>query len=184
MSRRSEPRQGSTLAEVARSAGVSIATASRVLNGENKGLRAGPAARAKKIRQAAEKLGYRPDWRGRALRGGPTNSIGIVYSETFPMMDMTSYGPMIRAFGEVLQPVELLAQPADVEHLREPSLVEPARLCRTHYRMAQVMWQQGQPGPAGDYARRALRLAEEGAPELFLVNRTSAKRPIPRKLFL
>jgi DNA-binding LacI/PurR family transcriptional regulator len=101
---KSETRQGSTLAQVARAAGVSIATASRVLNGENKELWAGPAARAQRIRQAAQKLGYRPDWRARALRAGRTNSIGVVYSQTNPMMDTTSYGPMFRAFGEVLHP--------------------------------------------------------------------------------
>lgn len=101
---KSSARRGVTLAEVARAAGVSIATASRVLNGENKENWAGTAARAENIRKIAKKLGYKPDWGARALRGGRTNSIGIVYSETVPMMDITSYGPMLRAFGEVLAP--------------------------------------------------------------------------------
>lgn len=100
---KSQTRQGSSLAEVARAAGVSIATASRVLNGENKELWAGAAARAEKIRQAAKRLGYQPDWRARALRISRTNTIGIVYSETLPMMDMTSYALMFRSFGAVLQ---------------------------------------------------------------------------------
>ena len=56
----------STLAQVARAAGVSVATASRALNGDDGPLRAGPAARANKIRQMAQKLGYRPDWRARS----------------------------------------------------------------------------------------------------------------------
>jgi LacI family transcriptional regulator len=98
-----EARSGSTLAKVARAAGVSIATASRVLNGENKELWAGPAARAERVRRAAKRLGYRPDWRARALRGGRTNSIGVVYSEVNPMMDIGSYMPMFHAFGEVLR---------------------------------------------------------------------------------
>jgi DNA-binding LacI/PurR family transcriptional regulator len=98
-----ERRARSTLAQVAQAAGVSVATASRALNDENTPLRAGPAARAKKIRQLARKLGYRPDWRARSLRGGPSNSIGVVYSEVHPMMDDTSYGPMFRAFGQVLE---------------------------------------------------------------------------------
>jgi LacI family transcriptional regulator len=51
----------------------------------------------------AQKLGYRPDWRARSLRGGQSNSIGVVYSEVHPMMDETSYGPMFRAFGQVLE---------------------------------------------------------------------------------
>jgi len=101
---KSERRQArSTLAQVARAAGVSVATASRALNGDNVPLRAGPAARANKIRQLAQKLGYRPDLRARSLRGGATNSIGVVYSEVHPMMDETSYGPMFRAFGQVLE---------------------------------------------------------------------------------
>jgi LacI family transcriptional regulator len=97
-------RRGSSLAEVARAAGVSIATASRVLNGGNKETWAGPAARARKIRQVAQKLGYRPHWSARALRTKQTNCIGVVYSQVNPMMDMTSYGRMFRAFGEVLEP--------------------------------------------------------------------------------
>jgi LacI family transcriptional regulator len=101
---RKSSRAGSTLAQVARAAGVSIGTASRVLNGGNKEKWAGPAARAAKIRRVAQKLGYRPDWRARSLRAGRTNSIGVVYSQTFPMMDPTSYGLFFRAFGEVLQP--------------------------------------------------------------------------------
>ncbi|HSU68677.1 MAG TPA: LacI family DNA-binding transcriptional regulator [Tepidisphaeraceae bacterium] len=96
-------RQRSTLAEVARAAGVSVATASRALNGDNAALRANTAARAEKIRQLAQKLGYSPDLRARSLRGGQSNSIGVVYSEVHPMMDETSYAPMFRAFGEVLE---------------------------------------------------------------------------------
>jgi len=102
MSKSQRP-QRSTLAQVARAAGVSVATASRALNDDNAPLRAGRAARAKKIRQMAQKLGYRPDWRARSLRGAQSNSIGVVYSEVHPMMDETSYGPMFRAFGEVLE---------------------------------------------------------------------------------
>ena len=96
-------RRRSTLAQVARAAGVSVATASRALNGDNGPLRAGPAARAEKIRQLAQRLGYAPDWRARSLRGGASNSIGVVYSEVHPMMDETSYAPMFRAFGQVLE---------------------------------------------------------------------------------
>jgi LacI family transcriptional regulator len=100
---KSRRRRRSTLAEVARAAGVSVATASRALSGENTPLRAGTAARAEKVRQLAQKLGYSPDWRARSLRGGPSNSIGVVYSEVHPMMDETSYAPMFRAFGQVLE---------------------------------------------------------------------------------
>jgi len=100
---KSQRRQRSTLAEVARAAGVSVATASRALSSESRPLRAGTAARAEKVRQLAQKLGYSPDLRARSLRGGQSNSIGVVYSEVHPMMDETSYAPMFRAFGQVLE---------------------------------------------------------------------------------
>jgi len=100
---KSQRGQRSTLAEVAQAAGVSVATASRALSADSTPLRAGTAARAKKIRELAQKLGYSPDWRARSLRGGPSNSIGVVYSEVHPMMDETSYAPMFRAFGQVLE---------------------------------------------------------------------------------
>ena len=49
MAKKQRQQQRSTLAEVARAAGVSVATASRALNGDNGPLRAAPAARAQKI---------------------------------------------------------------------------------------------------------------------------------------
>jgi len=99
----SRKRRSSTLAEVARAAEVSIATVSRVLNGGNKEVWEGSAARAENIRKVARKLGYRPDFRARALRASQTNSIGVVYSQSWPMMDMASYMQMFRAFGDVLE---------------------------------------------------------------------------------
>ncbi len=41
------------------------------------------------------------------------------------------------------------------------ALDDKARLGSTHRHIAQVLWHQGRPGPAGEYARRAQRLAEE-----------------------
>ena len=102
--RRRRQQRRRTLAEVARAADVSVATASRALSGDNNTrLRPGTAARAQKIRELAQKLGYSPDWRARSLRGVQSNSIGVVYSEVHPMMDETSYAPMFRAFGQVLE---------------------------------------------------------------------------------
>lgn len=54
----------STLSEVARLAGVSLATASRVLNGSSRK----PAEDiADRVRQAADKLGYVPNAQAQAL---------------------------------------------------------------------------------------------------------------------
>jgi len=62
------------LTEVARRAGVSTATVSRVLNGlgpTTAGMRA-------RVRQAATELDYHPNWLARSLRARRTNTVGLV----------------------------------------------------------------------------------------------------------
>lgn len=66
-----------TLAHVARLAGVSLITASKVLN--NKG-RISEATRAR-VLQAANQLGYVANTAARSLRGQPTQILGIVIPE-------------------------------------------------------------------------------------------------------
>lgn len=64
----------STIGDVAREASVSIATVSRVLNGEgtvNK-------AMAEAVRAAVEKLGYQPNAAARGLASGAYRTIGVV----------------------------------------------------------------------------------------------------------
>jgi len=63
-----------TIRDVARSAGVSVATASRVLTG------AGPTSEAtrQQVRQAAEELGYRVNKIARSLRTQRTDTIGLL----------------------------------------------------------------------------------------------------------
>lgn len=64
------PRSPVTLADVAREAGVSIATASFVLSGRG-GLRSAGSAETKaKVRAAAERLGYVPNRHAQAMRTG------------------------------------------------------------------------------------------------------------------
>lgn len=92
-----------TLADVAKVAGVSVATVSRVLNGGNKEKYKSAAAKGDEIRKVARKLGYRPDWRARTLRTGKTNTVGIVYSQTRPLIDMTASDRLFRTLGDVLQ---------------------------------------------------------------------------------
>ncbi|MFD1148657.1 LacI family DNA-binding transcriptional regulator [Saccharothrix hoggarensis] len=65
-----------TMADVARSAGVSPTTASFVLSGRE-GVRISEAARAR-VREAAEALGYRPNATARSLRTKSTKTIGFV----------------------------------------------------------------------------------------------------------
>jgi LacI family transcriptional regulator len=77
MSERSKPAKGS-LAEVARQAGVSIATASRVLNQSSH-----PVAEAtrKRVLEAAEAVGYSPSALARALVTQRSRIIGVIVGD-------------------------------------------------------------------------------------------------------
>lgn len=65
----------STLTEVARLAGVSPATASRVLNGSDR--KPGPGV-SERVRQAAEELGYIPNAQAQALAKSSSGLIGLI----------------------------------------------------------------------------------------------------------
>jgi LacI family transcriptional regulator len=63
-----------TLTDVARAAGVGLATASRVINGgENVS-----AATLKRVQAAVRQLGYEPNHAARMLKGGRTKMIGLL----------------------------------------------------------------------------------------------------------
>jgi LacI family transcriptional regulator len=64
----------STLADVARMAGVGLATASRAVNG---GTNVSPAA-LKKVESAVRQLGYMPNEAARILKGARTKSVGLL----------------------------------------------------------------------------------------------------------
>lgn len=68
------PRQTATLRDVAELAGVHPSTASRILSGARRG---DPEA-ARRVRQAAETLGYRANLMARALRQHNTTTIGMI----------------------------------------------------------------------------------------------------------
>ncbi|WAC66851.1 LacI family DNA-binding transcriptional regulator [Agrococcus sp. SL85] len=68
-----EPREVVTLKDVAAAAGVSVSTASRVL--DSKSLRSPHASR---IREIADELGYRRNRAASALRRGETGTIGVL----------------------------------------------------------------------------------------------------------
>jgi LacI family transcriptional regulator len=67
-----------SLNEIARRAGVSPQTVSRVLRGGTKGLRSDAVARSKAVFAAAEELGYRPNGSARAMQRGRFNALGWV----------------------------------------------------------------------------------------------------------
>src|SRR5437867_1235519 len=77
------------MADVARLAGVSTMTVSRVLNGH-----ASVAdSTRKRVERAIESLGYRPNTAARTLAGGPSATIGVISVET------PHYGPVNTLFG-------------------------------------------------------------------------------------
>lgn len=73
-------RSKSTLRQIAKEAGVSIDTVSRVLNGKNKELWPGTIQRAASIRSIAQKLNYRPNSSARAIRTGRSNAMALLQS--------------------------------------------------------------------------------------------------------
>lgn len=66
-----------TLTDVARRAGVSVTTASYILNGRTTQMRIAEATE-QRVRQAMLELEYRPNWSARSLRGSSTRTIGFV----------------------------------------------------------------------------------------------------------
>ncbi|MEO0963991.1 MAG: LacI family DNA-binding transcriptional regulator [Planctomycetota bacterium] len=67
-----------TLQQIADEAGVTAATVSRVLNGLNKENRPSIAQRADRIRDAAQRLGYRPNQAARSTITGRFNQVAFV----------------------------------------------------------------------------------------------------------
>jgi DNA-binding LacI/PurR family transcriptional regulator len=72
-----------TIRDVAREAGVSLGTASRVVNGVPN---VSAAVRAR-VEQAIARLGYKPDPQAQGLRGGATRTVGIIVRDiTIPAL--------------------------------------------------------------------------------------------------
>ena len=67
-----------TLQDIADRVGVSKVTVSNVLRGKVQGRGARTAAQVKRIREVAEELNYRVDWRARALKTKRTQMIGLL----------------------------------------------------------------------------------------------------------
>ncbi len=76
-----EPASSPGLKAVARAAGVSLVTVSKILNGKYKGNTARGRQRAEQVRAIAERLGYRPDAAAVAMRTGRAGRIGVVVNK-------------------------------------------------------------------------------------------------------
>jgi LacI family transcriptional regulator len=66
-----------TLTDVARRAGVSVTTASYILNGRSTQMRIS-AETARRVQAAMHDLDYRPNWSARTLRRSSTQTIGLI----------------------------------------------------------------------------------------------------------
>lgn len=66
-----------TLTDVAQRAGVSVTTASYILNGRTTQMRIS-AATERRVQAAMHELDYRPNWSARTLRGSSTQTIGVI----------------------------------------------------------------------------------------------------------
>lgn len=87
-----------TLRDVAREAGVHAATASRALNPRTR--RLVNDATAERVRQVAERLGYRPNPIARSLKTSRSASVGVVVPDiTNPL-----FPPIVRGVEDALSP--------------------------------------------------------------------------------
>jgi len=116
-----------TLRDVARRAGVNPATASRALNPALPGRIAAPTER--RVREAAEALGYRPDPVARSLRTRRSGFVGVVVPDlTNPVIP-----PIVRGIEGVLWTAGIACLLADTDNDvdREAALVDEllARRC-------------------------------------------------------
>ncbi len=68
----------STIAQIAKAAGVSSVTVSNVLNGRNQERWSSSKARADRIRKIAAEMGYRPNAAARAIRKGKFDSVALI----------------------------------------------------------------------------------------------------------
>ncbi|MDO9541704.1 MAG: LacI family DNA-binding transcriptional regulator [Kiritimatiellia bacterium] len=67
--------------EISKFCGVSVCTTSRVLSGQSKPYRIS-AATANRVRKAAKKLGYRPNYLAHSLNTGRTHTVGLILANT------------------------------------------------------------------------------------------------------
>ena len=90
-----------TLTDVARLAGVSVPTASRVLNGGVRGKESGSPELRRRVQDAARALGYSVNPAAQATKGGRARTVALLVSdiEDFGAATMIA-GVMHAAFGE------------------------------------------------------------------------------------
>jgi DNA-binding LacI/PurR family transcriptional regulator len=94
-----------SLKDVAQACGVSVATASKALNGHSDV----SAVTAKRVKEAAQSMGYLPNTAARALKTHRTNNIAVLFSDEAQSGLTHSY------FSNVLEGVRTAAQEKDYD---------------------------------------------------------------------
>ncbi|BAM04874.1 LacI family DNA-binding transcriptional regulator [Phycisphaera mikurensis] len=91
-----------TLQDIADIVGVSRVTVSRVLRGKVKGCWPKSAAQAQRIRDVAEEIGYRVDWKARTLKTGKTFMVGLLSTEkkSTQIHDASLLGGLVEGLGD------------------------------------------------------------------------------------
>jgi len=111
-----------TLHDVARAAGVHISTASRALDPTKRvSVRVKDSTR-KRIIEAANELGYRPDLVARGLKSGKTGTIGVVAAD----LGNTFVTPIIHGIAASLEAVGMLPTIAETQddHARMTNIID------------------------------------------------------------
>jgi LacI family transcriptional regulator len=91
-----------TIYEIAARAGVSSSTVARVLRGDTKGASRATARRIASIRQLAEEMGYRRNWRARAFSRCKTHAVGLFHTHTAWISEGTM-GEIAGAFTDAMR---------------------------------------------------------------------------------
>lgn len=148
-----------SIVEVAREAGVSTATAGRVLGGYGQ---ASAASRAK-VEDAARRLSYRPNGLARSLIHGSTETVGVIVTD----VGNSFFAGAVRAIADVVRA-------AGYEMLLANTDADP----EAERRAIQVMWEKRVDGliiapQSPDSAERLRPVADGGLPLVLL------DRPLP-----
>jgi DNA-binding LacI/PurR family transcriptional regulator len=109
-----------TLREVARRAGLSVGTVSRILNGGNKGVWKSTAEREESVRRIADELGYKPNFSARSLRNQKAHTVALVYGQSTPML-YGAYETIASSIVGILEPYHyhllfLPLPPSSIDH--------------------------------------------------------------------
>lgn len=94
MQNKNEKVQKVTIKDIAKAAGVSIATVSRALRNDQKT----SARTIKRVLEISKKLNYYPDSLAKGLRQKKTNTIGIIFND----LNNPFYTEILREIGEIL----------------------------------------------------------------------------------